>query len=391
MAFPTGWNRKCKLTLRAARVSGGTPGNEIAKLWWNGTEADSNIPLEMVDADGSYPAQDGGGDIRVTLDEAGTQLTYIHIRSFETDNNPANARAEIAVDVGTLNTSTDVEVWVWYNTAGSESQPAADALGGYEGVYSICFAACPLDENTGDFNDWSENGADATANGGLPDRVAGEVTRYEQDCDGAGDYGNFASNGLSTGAEDVVVFSIWVTPRAADAYLPLFGSVSDTNDGDFSFYIDTEFDEIGGGVVGNDPDFSDFTQAFTIGDQYHIAIRYRADTEQAEFYVNGDSKGTENFDLAVGLRLQEAVRFARDNFSDYFDGEIDELLIINTTKGDNWIKTYYRLWSDPAYDASSHPDGFIIVGTPESTGGDDEELEHDIYRGARRGILRGVA
>jgi len=323
-----------------------------------------NVPLEMMDADGSYPALSDGGDIRVSSDIDGDNLLDLHIRSIVVSNDPSDSVLEAAFSINT--TGSDQTVYLWYNKAG-ESQPAPSAAGGYEGVYDICFAGCPLDETSSPFEDWSANGADATANGSLPTRVNGEVTRYEQDFDG-NDWANWDSNELTTVAEDVVVFSCWVTPRGVDAYMPVLGSVGDGSDGDFSFWIDSEFDEIGMTIIGNEIDEAIETQVWSLGTQYHIAFRYRADQDLVEFYVNGSSVGTVNFDVSFALRLQEAVRLGRDNFSDYFDGEIDEVLLIDATKGDSWMTTYYNSWATP--------EDFIDVGTPVSPAGPGNLLIH---------------
>jgi len=359
----TGWGRRCELTIQGAEVTG-SPSDMIVKLWWDGSSLTSNVPQEMMDGDGSYPCLSDGGDIRISSDIDGNTLLNLHIRSITLDNNPANSRLEAALSIDT--TGSNQVVYLWYNKAG-ESQPAASAAGGYEGVYDICYAALPLDETVSPFEDFSANGSDATANGSLPTRVAGEVTRYEQDFDG-NDWANWDTNELTTAAEDVVVFSCWITPRGVDSYMPILGSVGDGNDGDFSFWIDSEFDEIGMVIIGNDIDEALEDQVWSLGTQYHVAFRYRADLDLVELYVNGASKGTTNFDVSYALRLQEACRLGRDNFSDYFDGEIDEVLLIDATKGDSYIATYYTSWATP--------EDFIDVGTPVSPGGDGGLLMH---------------
>src|SRR3989344_9339631 len=51
---------------------------------------EDNIPSEACDADGTSPAQNGGGDVRFTSDENGNSMLPLEVVDFITDNNPAN-------------------------------------------------------------------------------------------------------------------------------------------------------------------------------------------------------------------------------------------------------------------------------------------------------------
>jgi len=364
MALPDeGWNRYCPITIQGTEVSG-SPSDFVAKLWWDGVVLNSNLPQEMFDADGSYPCQANGGDIRVTSDEAGENLLPIHIRYITTDNNPANADCEIALGIDT--TGSNQTVYVWYNAGGSKTQPGEAATGGINDVYSSCLYANELDVSSGTgiiYDDRSGNGTDAEENGGLPDQRTGTVSTYRQDLDGAGDFIDFNTNRLSTTAEDIVVFSMWVEPDDADIYIPIFSSAGDTNNGDFNLFIDNEFDELGITVVGNDDgeggDEHVETGTFADGVEYHIALRYNVDTGQSELYRNGVSLGTLTWDAMYALRLQEICDIGQDLFSDEANALFDEVMImIDYNKGDNYWATYYSSWDDPY--------NFISVGTPQS-------------------------
>ncbi|MDQ5882146.1 MAG: hypothetical protein QG616_1978 [Pseudomonadota bacterium] len=121
MTFPTGWARKCAITIDAAQVAG------------SGTHSDfpvcltvANLPSEMLDKDGSYPAQMGGGDIRFSSDSAGTTLLPCHVIEFITHNTPASGTALIYVGVDVAGT-TDTTIYVWYSTADHKEQPKYNA------------------------------------------------------------------------------------------------------------------------------------------------------------------------------------------------------------------------------------------------------------------------
>lgn len=383
MALPAdGWNRYCPCTIQGTEVTG-SPTQFVAKLWWDGIVGNSNLPQEMFDADGSYPCQSDGGDIRVTSDEAGTTLLPIHIRMISTDNNPANADAEIALGLNL--TGSDQIVYVWYNAGGSKTQPAESAAGGSQDVYDACLYANPMDE-TGTpayFDDWSANQNDADYYGGLPDRRTGVETTYKQDFDGAGDYLDFDTNPLSVSAQGIMTFAAFVTPGVTSGWMPIFSAEGDTNDGDFSFWIDNEFSEIGLYVIGNEPEEPVETCTCAEGTEIHIAVRYNNSTEQVEFYRNGVSLGaTTAWTTMYALRFQEACKVFQDPWVDECHADLDELMIMDVSKGDNYWDAYYTSWSDP--------NTFISVGTPESPAAGGVELEHDTYRGTRRGITRGV-
>ena len=118
--------RRCALTV--GTVTGGPHANMPLLL----TEA--CLPSEMLDADGTFPAQSGGGDIRFSSDYAGTTALACEIVTFTTNNNPALATARIWVKVPSVATGT--MIYVWYNTPGTDTQPAVGAGNGRNAVWS---------------------------------------------------------------------------------------------------------------------------------------------------------------------------------------------------------------------------------------------------------------
>lgn len=121
MPFPTGWARKCALTINSAQIVGSGTHNSFPVLL---TQA--NLPSDMLDKDGAAPARMGGGDIRFTSDAAGTTKLPCHVVEFITANNPANARATIYVALN-LPTGSSTTIYVWYRTATEIDQPKYNA------------------------------------------------------------------------------------------------------------------------------------------------------------------------------------------------------------------------------------------------------------------------
>jgi hypothetical protein len=128
MAFPTGWARRCSLVISNTAVSA-----DITDFPWLFTRA--NLPQEMFDADGSYHALEGGGDVIFTSDASGNTRLSIEVVSFHIDNDPSNGYAEIWVKVPQISSATGATVYVWYGKSG-ESQPARDAAYGSESVWT---------------------------------------------------------------------------------------------------------------------------------------------------------------------------------------------------------------------------------------------------------------
>jgi hypothetical protein len=87
-AFSTGWSRKCELQIQSSKVDDALRDFPVLLT-------EDTLPSEMLDADGSNPALDGGGDVRFSLNADGTHQLACEIVTFTTDNNPGNGVAEI--------------------------------------------------------------------------------------------------------------------------------------------------------------------------------------------------------------------------------------------------------------------------------------------------------
>ena len=139
MAF-TGidWGRRVLLT-------GLTPGSSLSG--YVALITLDNIPTEMVDA-GSESALNGGGDIRVSTDSAGTNQLPIHIVDFVTNATEGSRACIMWVRFPTYS-SGNRECYLFYGKAG-ETQPATGAAFGRDAVYT--------DERA----TWSLNNGDAS-------------------------------------------------------------------------------------------------------------------------------------------------------------------------------------------------------------------------------------
>jgi len=86
------------------------------------------------DADGLYPAQNGGGDLRFSSDSAGATQLACEVASFVTNTNPALGTAQIWVKVPTVDTGSR-KIYIWWGN-GTATQPAVTDTYGRNAVWS---------------------------------------------------------------------------------------------------------------------------------------------------------------------------------------------------------------------------------------------------------------
>ncbi|VAV90374.1 hypothetical protein MNBD_ALPHA01-2045, partial [hydrothermal vent metagenome] len=164
MAFPTGWLRKCIITVPDAQISGSNINFPIFLT-------QDNFPSEMLDG-GSNSALNGGGDVRFSEDAAGTVQLPCDVVSFVTGGTPS---AEIHVKLPTLNTGADKTFYVWYKKTG-EVQPAVTATYGRNAVWADFIAVYHLKETTGtDFINSTGNSAFDLSSSATSTNITGKI------------------------------------------------------------------------------------------------------------------------------------------------------------------------------------------------------------------------
>ena len=118
MAFPTGWARKCIITVPDAQITGTNTNFPVLVT-------EKNLPPEMLDG-GVNSALNGGGDVRFSEDASGAVQLSCEVVSFITGGTPF---AEIHVKLPTLNTGADRIFYVWYKKTGEIQPPVTDPYG----------------------------------------------------------------------------------------------------------------------------------------------------------------------------------------------------------------------------------------------------------------------
>ncbi len=333
--------RRCELVIQAGQV----PGNltDFPVLF---TEA--TLPSEMFDADGSYPALDGGDDIKFTSDQAGDNRLSCEIVAFTTDNDPANGSAEIWAKVPSISSSSNTSIWVRYNIAGG-TQPAPEAPFGSESVWDDDYELVQhMNEDPSgaapQMMDATSNDYDCESQGSMTsgDLVAGKIGG-SLDFDGNNDRVRNTTMVSSVS----LTFEAWIYP---DRFRGSYNTVIEFGD-DKPWFGALKKGKLGffrgsGGIQTIDK--------MTRNIFNHIVATHDGST--LRIWINGDEDlppGTLNrSDTATGLGI------AHRGTDTYFDGKIDEVRISNIVRSADWIET--------GYNNQNSPSTFIIEGTPET-------------------------
>ena len=116
MAFPDGWLHRVALTIDHDDIDSDlTNWTLVFDQSFNAVLTQVNGPL---DADGTRPSINGGGDIRFSSDAAGANRLAVDIRTWVTNNTPASATCEVAVKIPSVLSSVDTTIYMWWGKSG---------------------------------------------------------------------------------------------------------------------------------------------------------------------------------------------------------------------------------------------------------------------------------
>ena len=367
MAFPTGWNRRGPLVIQNGQVSGSGSHTDFPVLLTEDT-----LPSEIFDADGSFPAQNGGGDLRFTSDAAGTTQIPVEVVSFVTDNDPANGTAEIWVKVASVSTSADTTIYVWYNTAGTESQPAVTDTYGRNAVWSDYRAVFHLDEDpsgsapqlldsTGNGYNGTVAGTGWTSGDEVPAKIGNGID-FET---ASGQYATMS--GAMVGTPTALTAQIWANLDNVTSDQRLFGAF-DTAPADQTFLLWMDTGDGADGCAFTVTDGSTgYLAGVTVGgssastDQMYVGVW---DGSNVKAYLDGSLKDTNASGPSSvnSSPTQGQIGTLWPSASGALDGVADEARYRESALSADWIATEYNNQDTPST--------FVIEGTPVSpTGG----------------------
>lgn len=361
MAFPTGWGRKCALTIADAMSAGAL--SDFPLLL---THASGVLPSEMFDADGSNPALNGGGDIRFSSDSAGATQLACEIVSFVTDNDPANGTAEIWVKVPSVAAAAATTIYVWYNKTG-ETQPAVTDTYGRNAVWSaweMVHHGGSVVDSTGNYSDITGTALGA-ASGPFGDAYDYNATTSE------------ANTGLTTHANPRS-YVVWY--RRDGGGEGGFGRVYDKRDA--GIQVEAFYQSTSGGTMEWQRDYAGTSNnRWKFGAGNATATWYMAalvvdttdPTDALTPYINGALD-------TVGFYAATGTGSARTNSDQYvignrgaadrtWNGQIAGFWVIDSALSSDQAGALYNNQSAPAT--------YITAGTPESAGSTLSTLTFD--------------
>lgn len=352
----SGWARRCPIVVQSSITTSDC--TNFPLLLTHDT-----LPSEMFDADGSYPALNGGGDIRFSSDKAGDTRLSCEIELFSTDNNPANGKAAIWVKK-TILAASNTTIYVWYGKAG-ESQPAASAAYGSEAVWVAAFEAVlhmNQDPSGGapQMNDSTSNDKHTTSHGTMltEDLVAG---RYNKGLAFEGTDDFLGMPDITAGAAGTL--SCWIKPEVeinAASTQGLF--VANTAIDQSCMLI--RWINSGGGAdffVNNAGwvNARTTTTTWTAGTWYYICATW--DGTNIKILVNGVEEASELQGAPIDDVAVMRWACSGDGATPlYFRGIVSEIHRQSTNRSACWCLAEYKNQSAPAT--------YVIEGTPELVG-----------------------
>lgn len=310
------------------------------------------IPTEACDADGTSPAQNGGGDIRFTSDENGNNQLALQVVSFATANDPANCVIEMYVKVPAVSSTANTSIWMWYDTETTASQPAVNSTYGSQNVWTNSYKGVwHLNESSGTTR------GDSTANANnLADNntVASGSGKWGTAADFEEDYSQFLSitDGSQTGLDITGALSVgfWFKPESDEGQL--MSRYNETGS-QVPYWIQS----IPGGKLrfgvndGTTSSYFDSTTALTNGQWYYIAATYDPGVKM-EIYINGvsdavktDSVVSSILNSTADFRLSSGASSGANHF--FADGLMQEGRISSALRPAGWISTEYNNQNDP--------------------------------------------
>jgi len=309
------WGRRCAIVIDNTNVDSDLSNFPVLVHATGGNY--NGLPSEMFDADGSYPALEGGGDIRFSSDEAGS----------------------------------------------GESQPAEDAAYGREAVWDSDYEAVwHLAESGNPYKDATSNDKDSAA-GTYPAQATGKIYKGQNFDDASYEYIDFGAFAEIKNVANITI-SCWYKRDAANDVATWGVSESDSSDCILVQVL------AGTTCYPNMSKGGDSIYAtFTIDNDtswHYMVLRYNgggaANADRLKMFYDGANQSlgfvgtipattaspTENF--LVGHMLRGGA--------DYSDSTKEEIRVSTITRTEAWCKAEYHNMNAPGT--------FCVEGTPES-------------------------
>jgi hypothetical protein len=321
----------------------------------------ANLPSEMLDADGPFPAANGGGDIRFSSDIAGLTLLPAEIVSFVTNNNPALGYAEIWVKLPNVRSTQIDTIYCWYNAPGTPTQPAVGAANGRNAVWTdYVLVSHDLGTDSKGTITFTLTGT-TTSGRSNPWGRSGGARGFGTGASGMGAGTTDKSLSTLTAVNTQRTYQLWAYKNGGGGgglgamFSKVAGASAQTNNSQLVYYL-FQSGSTAGTWTYNQPS----TAAW-----HHIAITYDSTVvgndpvylydgvaQTVVLDQNPASPTTDASGLCFGNRTSDSARV--------WEGMLCEARVFNGIKSTNWFATEANN-QVPATNAA-----FISIGTPES-------------------------
>ncbi|MHA2384947.1 MAG: LamG-like jellyroll fold domain-containing protein [Candidatus Thorarchaeota archaeon] len=338
---------------------------------------DFPLLIDIYDSDLKTDVQADGDDI---IFEQDTVTIPHEIELFDQAFNSSHAHL-IAWVKADLSSTVDTTITMYYGnpTIGSQEQPNDVWNQNYMGVWHL--SEDPTDSSPA-FKDSTSNNNDGTDYGSMTsgDQVPGQIDG-SLDFDGNDDYLEVDDSSSLTIPGSFTV-SAWINtndlPPAGDLRSIVAKGMSSDNPGENHNYgIMLENAILTGGQAievyyepstgfGNAVAAS-WVTSLSLGQWYHVVGVYDAGADTLTLYVNGVQRDQNTGATATPDTGNAPLRIADVNVDIYpnkFNGQIDEVRVLDSSKPAGWILTEFRNQDDPA--------SFYSIGPEEETIGGEE-------------------
>lgn len=323
MAFPGDYSKYQEVTIDASHVDA-----DLTDFVVYINLAD----LSKAGADIFDTCRSDGGDIRVTKSDGTTELAR-EVVAIDTTAKTGELHVKYT---GTLSSSTDTVIRIYYN--GTDTEPAASATYGSEAVWSDYEHVYHMEAGGED----SAGNGDATANGNVPTNVAGKVGGA-QDLDGTDDF--FDAGDQWDSANGLV--QMWYKPQVFDAVNFLFSDR--TASGDYLQIHTNSAGTIGTRMrVGGSSKNINPSDVFSTGT--YFMLHYKWGSGGIELFLNGATKGTESYTGTWSGNSNMDIGQA-ENYADFeTHGDVDEVRYRSSVPSnlDEWIDAEHTNQNTPS-------------------------------------------
>jgi uncharacterized repeat protein (TIGR03803 family) len=332
----SGWGYRTKITIDHTKVP-------------NTNQTDFPILIKKTDvnwkniANSGHVGQADGGDILFTSSNGTTKLNH-EIEKYTVDTGEVIAWVKIPI----LTTATDTDIYMYYGNASVADQWNISGVwdSSYKGVWHLPSATTILDSSS-NTNNGTNNGMTDTSSG----KIGGAVATSSSSISVTGT--NFPS-----GAQPVTI-SGWFNPATLSSGYGTIFEIGEATVLDKEIVFYNHGTTFGAGSTGA---AIEKASALAIGNWYYGTATYNGTQQRA--YLNGTeltgSPTSRTYNIQTNRRL-----IGNDNYSDYFNGSIDEIRVSNVARSADWIKTEYNNQDSPStfYSTSSEESSATSVYT----------------------------